>query len=95
MLTCKEVSRGLAADELRTSALGRRLAIRLHLLMCDNCRRFAREMRELGAAMRQLGASVAPTPVEASAQQRILDRLHDDLAPDAMRRSEDEGEREP
>lgn len=95
MLTCRDVSRGLAADELRTGALGRRLAIRVHLLMCDRCRRFAREIRQLGTAMRQLGASVGPAPLEVAAQQRILDRLHDHLAPDETRPSDDDGEQRP
>lgn len=82
MLTCKEVSRDLAADGLRTAGIGRRLAIRAHLLMCDGCRKFAREIEELGDAMRRLTAAIERPPLDVAAEQRILERLREPLAHD-------------
>ncbi len=54
MLTCKEVSRGIASDELERAGWGRCLAVRLHLLMCRHCRRYAAQIRAIGAAAKSL-----------------------------------------
>ena len=52
MLTCKEVSRIIASDELAEAGLRRRLAVRFHLWMCRHCRRYATQMRQLGDMVR-------------------------------------------
>jgi predicted anti-sigma-YlaC factor YlaD len=82
MLTCREVSRDLASDRLRTARLGRRLAIRAHLLMCAACRRFAREIAELGGAMRELAESGERPRLDIAAEQRIIERLREQLPGD-------------
>jgi anti-sigma factor RsiW len=59
MLSCKEVSH-LASDYLnRDLPLRRRLAVRLHLLMCDGCTRYVAQMR---AAIALLKTMAAPSP---------------------------------
>ncbi len=54
MLNCKEVSKAIASDDLETFGLKQRLAVRFHLLMCQHCRRYARQIRAIGAAAREL-----------------------------------------
>ena len=52
MLSCKEVTRLHASDELRRASLRQRIAVRIHLLMCDHCSRYVRELGLIGAAVR-------------------------------------------
>ncbi len=54
MLTCREVTRLLASDEYLDSRIGRRLAIRMHLVMCRHCRRYASQLRSIRASAREL-----------------------------------------
>ncbi len=42
--TCKEVAAILVAREDRALGLADRLALRLHMAMCDACPRFERQM---------------------------------------------------
>lgn len=75
MLTCKEVSHDLAADVLRSGGLGRRFAIRLHLLMCDKCRSFARQLEQMGTAMRDLSGIGEAHGTDNAAEARIFARI--------------------
>lgn len=75
MLACNEVSRAMAGD-VRAEPWRRRMAIRLHLLMCDHCRRFAAELTAINRAMR----SLPPPPTEpavAEQAERVLRRLRE------------------
>ena len=55
MLSCRDVSR-VASDYLnRDLPLRRRLAVRLHLLMCDGCTRYVAQLRAAIALLRQVG----------------------------------------
>jgi len=51
--TCREVSALVLRAEDRRLPLKQRLAIRLHLMACDNCVRFTRQV----ALMRQASAT--------------------------------------
>jgi anti-sigma factor ChrR (cupin superfamily) len=44
VITCREVSTLVAGDALAASPWRRRLAVRLHLMMCAACRQFARQI---------------------------------------------------
>lgn len=48
--TCKEVAALLIAREDRALPLPDRVALRLHLMACDACPRFARQMAVMRAA---------------------------------------------
>ena len=72
MPNCKQVSRAVAADAFETANWRRRLAIRLHLLMCGHCRRFSRQIRALGVAARRPSGE-EPTDTDA------LDRLRESI----------------
>lgn len=79
MITCEHASR-LVSDRLQHH-LGLRDAatLRLHLMLCNGCRRFARQMRWLRTFLAaERDAPGALEPAEAlgeSARERILARL--------------------
>ena len=54
MLTCKDVAMATGRDEWRAAPWWRRLTLRLHLLMCPPCRRYAAQIRAIGTAVRSL-----------------------------------------
>ena len=60
MLTCKEVASSISSDWLERSGWRRRLEVRLHLLMCRYCRRYAAQIRALNAAAAKLCEATAP-----------------------------------
>jgi hypothetical protein len=51
--TCKEVSALLIAREDRELPLADRLALRLHMAMCQACPRFERQLLTMRNAMKQ------------------------------------------
>ncbi len=72
MLTCREVARRLASASGDDRAPKHGMMMRLHLILCGDCRRYARELRSLGAALR--GDRVAIDPQRTrNLEQRILD----------------------
>lgn len=76
MLDCKQVSRIIASDQLATAGWRRRLAVRLHLLMCRHCRRYAAQLRQIGRAARQLFGEQRLDPAARDRLRRtILERL--------------------
>jgi hypothetical protein len=65
----------VAADEVRSAGFARRVAVRLHLMMCNNCRRFAREIDLLGRVSRSLPREDLDPGAEAVAIERVMRRL--------------------
>ena len=74
MPTCREVTRLLASGQLEAAPLARRILVRLHLLLCDECGRYARELVGLGEAAR----TALRTPLDperlAALERAILER---------------------
>ena len=63
MLTCRDVTE-LATDYQEGAlSLGRRLEVRLHVLMCRFCRRYLAQMRTVADALRRLPPEGPPTAV--------------------------------
>ena len=54
MLRCNEVASIVGSGELEHAGWRRRLAVRLHLMMCRHCRRYARQLAALGELTRKL-----------------------------------------
>lgn len=54
MLSCKEVTRMVASDEVGGAGWRRRLVIRFHLLSCRHCRRYTAQMRAIGQSARKI-----------------------------------------
>ena len=74
MLNCKEVSRIVASDELETLGVIKRLRMRFHLLICRECRRYAEQIRTIGAAAREKVRSLlADKESIARLERSILD----------------------
>ncbi len=68
MVNCKEIARILGADELADAGLSERARVRLHLLFCRHCRRYAAQIETIGAAGRELWS-------ECPEDREALDRL--------------------
>lgn len=62
MLRCQDVAEQISDDIDGALPWRRRLAIRLHMLLCDGCRRYVRQMRACVAALRTAGEP----PVDAT-----------------------------
>ena len=52
MPTCREVARLLASGQYQDAELTRRALVRLHLIMCGDCARYAAELTSLNEAAR-------------------------------------------
>jgi hypothetical protein len=53
-MTCREVTLVITRGELESESAGRREALRLHLVTCPSCRRYAAQLRALGESAQQL-----------------------------------------
>lgn len=73
MLTCKELV-AHSSDYLDGQlTLRQRLAVRAHLAMCGNCRRFIRQMKLTQAVIRQMPDEELPE-LDALAERLAQDR---------------------
>jgi hypothetical protein len=54
MLTCKNASELLSQAQDRTLGLRERLALKLHLLICDGCTNFSRQLALIRATLRRI-----------------------------------------
>ena len=54
MLSCKETTRLLSQGEDRKLGLGERVALRVHLAICDGCRNVNAQLGFLRLAMKNL-----------------------------------------
>ena len=61
LLSCKETARLLSQGEDRGLAFGERVALRVHLAICDGCRNVRDQFKFLRRAMQRL-ADDAKTP---------------------------------
>jgi hypothetical protein len=74
MMTCKEVSTLVSMEHLEEAPRARRMAVRLHLMMCRHCRAFRRQLRIIGDVARLIARDFEREPT-AAFESRILDRL--------------------
>ena len=72
MATCKDVATAIGQDDVRTLPWWRGLTLRLHLLMCPHCRRYAAQIRAIGTAARRLFREHGEDP-------QTLERLHETI----------------
>jgi len=74
VLNCREVSRIVSSDELGHLGFLKRLRIRFHLLICRECKRYADQIRVIGAVARVRVLSMAVDEASlARLEQSILD----------------------
>ena len=74
MIRCKEVATLLSTDQVACQPVWRRAAIRVHLMMCRHCRRFARQLALLTHAAADLGA-MFDAEIGADFPQRLQEKL--------------------
>ena len=67
-MSCRELANLIATDELAGAGWGRWMGVRMHLLMCRHCRRYARQMSALGVYARKHWGS---EPLDPDALQRL------------------------
>ena len=81
MLSCNQVTRLSASEDLRRAPLATRFAVRLHLLMCRHCRRYVKELAAIGLAARKVVERASSSAIDTLAlERRILteaERLDD------------------
>jgi anti-sigma factor ChrR (cupin superfamily) len=71
-MTCKEVSTAVASEDLPRFSWRKRIGVRLHLLMCRHCRRYAAQLAAIGNAVRRL---YRDEPQTKSLEDSILNLL--------------------
>jgi hypothetical protein len=81
MPSCREVSRLLASGEADSAPAVRRMLVRLHLMMCHDCTRYSRELRQLGETAREALRSPLDADRLASLERAILARVTDPRKP--------------
>ena len=79
MLRCNEVTKLCASGEIPTSSLMTRAAVRMHLLLCRYCRRYVRELRRIGEAVRAMMHSTAH---DADQDEALVRRVLEKATPE-------------
>jgi hypothetical protein len=81
MMTCKDASRLISEGQERELKSRERWSLRIHLWLCDNCRRFNRQIRFLRQALQSLGRRVETDgqgpKLSPDAKDRIRQSLRD------------------
>jgi anti-sigma factor ChrR (cupin superfamily) len=79
MLTCREVTDNASAMIDAELGLRKRIAVRLHLMMCKNCRRFVRQLRTLVGSLASRSEADSQSASEEFVDQTMkkLDRAQD------------------
>ncbi len=72
MLCCQEVARQIASDEFQEANGWHRFWVRLHLLMCRHCRRYALQLHSIDETARNLWGPHTEDP-------STLERLERDI----------------
>lgn len=72
---CREVSLLLSGEHDQSTRPRRGLAVRIHLLMCSACRRYARQLDWLQRTLHRLQHGESPATLAATARGRIVARL--------------------
>ncbi len=57
MLNCKDVTRLISRSMDASLPLGKRIGVRIHLLMCRFCARYERQLYEIRETLRNLAAA--------------------------------------
>lgn len=79
---CRDVAIELSLEQDVPGHAPRRRSLKLHLLMCRHCRRYARQLAWLRQALTLARSSeAADAELPAAARARIHDRLHNGPCP--------------
>jgi hypothetical protein len=93
MLSCKDIAQTVSIEDVVPVGWRQRLALKLHLMMCRHCRRYAQQMQTLGDAARRVfqhppGEPSSPEAPEnlTKLQSDILDQIARDPKPEDFSR---------
>ena len=81
MLSCKDVTRLISESMDQSLPLGKRVGVRLHLLICNFCSRYERQLLLIRETVRRLAAmedaygSLAVERLSEEAKERIRSSL--------------------
>lgn len=70
MLHCNEVTALYASEDIRRAPRAKRIAVRIHLMMCRSCDRYVRELEVIGRAVRGLAQDAPDDPERTEALLR-------------------------
>jgi hypothetical protein len=79
LLTCKEVSLAFARGEFSTASSWTRFRLRMHLLICRQCRRFQKQLGLIEEALKTVVFAVPDPAATAALEQAIIRRLQSGL----------------
>lgn len=71
MLVCRDIPHRWASDDLERGQRGPSLALRMHLMICRNCRRYIRELVAIRQAARELATD------DANRQEKFERRMRE------------------
>lgn len=72
MLKCREVEQKIGSGEIGSAGVMERFAVRFHLTMCRHCRAYARQIRAIGEAARNV---FGLPPADPKAVSELKDRI--------------------
>lgn len=75
MMKCKEVATLLDMEQVAGETLWRRAGVRLHLMMCRNCRRFERQLRQLRVSAQSIRSGFDAEASAAGLEDKIVKNL--------------------
>ncbi|HLD09974.1 MAG TPA: zf-HC2 domain-containing protein [Methylophilaceae bacterium] len=78
MLSCKQASQLVSQSLERRLTYRERFGLSLHLMMCDACKLFSRQLRLLRQAMQRIGRNVEQDTqivLSGEARKRIANKL--------------------
>ena len=82
MLSCKDTSRLISEGQERQLSLKERINLRLHVWMCNNCRRFEKQIVIMRKVMLQEWTQDTPptnNQLPGEAQERIRQTLKENI----------------
>jgi hypothetical protein len=82
MLTCKDATRLISESMDHTLPLGKRVGVRLHLLICRFCARYERQLHLIRETVRRLAAmeDAYGSPAGERLSEEAKDRIRKSLA---------------
>ena len=75
MMKCREVATLLDMEQVAGESLWTRIGVRLHLMMCRNCRRFERQLRQLRVGAQSIRSTLDAEASAAGLEQKIARTL--------------------
>lgn len=75
MMKCKEVATLLDMEQVAEASLWTRIGVRLHLMMCQHCRRFARQIKQLQAGAQSMRSAIDSEASDGRLEEKIARTL--------------------